>query len=100
MHLVGGCVLSIIHPSLCFVYTYVYAGMEFESGPGSDSYDYQFVKWLAKEKVNAVCVRMWRMLHIAVAHMLVEITTQTTCSCLITLTLTPHLSKYPPMHRV
>lgn len=30
--------------------------MEFESGPGSDSYDYQFVKWLAKEKVNAVCV--------------------------------------------
>lgn len=43
--------------------------MEFESGPGSDSYDYQFVKWLAKEKVNAVyvCILMWKTLQLWLA---------------------------------
>lgn len=45
--------LVLIHMYYC---TYICIGMEFESGPGNDSYDYQFVKWLAKEKVNAVCV--------------------------------------------
>ena len=31
---------------------HVSTGMEFKSGPDSDAYDYQFVKWLAKEKVR------------------------------------------------
>ena len=45
--------LRAVFISLYFMHVcmHVCTGMEFESGPECDAYDYQFVKWLAKEKV-------------------------------------------------
>lgn len=45
--------LRAVFISLYFMHVcmHVCTGMEFKSGPECDAYDYQFVKWLAKEKV-------------------------------------------------